>query len=78
MTDWEFSWDVRGTAQREARLVKAARIRPRRVRRPAERPGPRRVLGAEEVIERFLDSKTDGIVQWARRHAARRRQAGRR
>jgi hypothetical protein len=62
---------LRLTAQRERRLEKAALLLPGRIRRPAEKPGPRRVLCPEEVLEKFLDSRNDGIVEWARRRARR-------
>jgi hypothetical protein len=62
---------IRLTARREARLMRAARLLPRRSGRSAEKPGPRRVLCPEEVLEKFLDSRNDGIVEWARRRARR-------
>jgi hypothetical protein len=62
---------IRLTARREARLMKAALLLPRRIRRPAEGKPGRRVLVPEEVLEKLLDDSKDGVVEWARRRARR-------
>jgi hypothetical protein len=64
---------IRLTAKREEQLRKAALLLPRRIRRSAEKPGPRRVMSPEDVLEKLLDDSKDGIVEWARRRTRRAR-----
>jgi len=64
MTDWEFWWDVKGTARREEQLRKAALLLPRRKRRPAEGQGlSRPPASTGPVLRPFHDAVVAGVQE---------------